>query len=631
MLKPDRIANLSKAWRCSMPIKSDCISGLALLRRQLPEALALLGLEGDERLREWQKALDQKLLPRLNPAFPLLAAICGGGSAGKSTLFNTLIGQAVSPTGGRAGLNRRVLAAVRPEHLQLTDFMDLVVRTFDGQPQPLKNPRELLSPGEPLYVSGSAAPAEVVLLDTPDIDTGAHGEYANRDLARRALEAADLFIYIFTNATYNNKDNTDFIARLLTSIGVRPCFLVYRVYSSFTESEVRQHALTVARNIYGPGYDNHLLGVLRADEDNAVAAGRGAMRLHLLGDPAVDLSACLARLDPPLLRERILGSTLADGVRQAEVYLEQIEIGRKALADYGAALREAQRRCVQQALSHFPTDRVVGRFAEIWMETDPTHIKVMRTTGRIVEWPYKQIMKTVSHLGTARKGTRRDDQEQRSPDKQLEIDLLTAANQLYQAALDERVEAGGRSAAAPAAVQSARDHLRARDWKATLNTILERKTMILSWSEQLEGELQALADDLRRRMSLLDQVRQTFAAALSVLPATAAITYVLSTGDPVGATGIKVKLTGIFGLKDLYALIAIPATAGVTNADRRQLELMLGPVAQTWLAHKLQAVETLFEAQITGGLLQAVESALQNSAALSAESAAALKSCKEAF
>jgi hypothetical protein len=612
-----------------MRLKSDFASALGVLRRMLPEALGLLGLRGDETLREWQKAFDQKLLPRLNPSFPLLAAICGGGSAGKSTLFNALVGQVVSPSGGRAGLNRRVLAAVRPEHLQIPEFLNLMSRTFDGAPQPLKDSRELLSPGEPLYFSGSAAPDKVVLLDTPDIDTGAHGLYANRDLARRALEAADLFIYIFTNATYNNKDNTDFIARLLTTIGIRPCFLVYRVYASFTDSEVREHAQTVARNIYGPGFDNHLLGILRADEENEVAAGRRSMRLHLLGDSAQDLTACLTRLDPHALRERILESTLRDGLRQAEIYLEQIETGRQALREYVDALRAAQRRCVQQALSHFPTDRVLGRFAEIWMETDPTHIKVMRTTGRIVEWPYKQIKKTVSHLGAARKGAQREAQEQRVPDKQLEIDLLTAANQLYKNVLDERIEAGGRRAPAPAAVQSAREQLQAQDWKATLNAILERKIMILSWSEQLEGELQALADDLRRRMSLLDQVRQTFAAALTVLPATAAITYILSTGDPVGATGIKVKLTGIFGLQDLYALIAIPATAGITNADRRQLELMLGPVAQTWLAHKLLAVEALFETKISGGLLQAAESTLKNTALLSADAAAALKSCKE--
>jgi nicotinamide riboside kinase len=63
-------------------------------------------------LRAWTHALDVKLLPKLHPDFPLVVAICGGGSAGKSTLFNSLVGRPVSPMGGRAGLNRRVLAAL---------------------------------------------------------------------------------------------------------------------------------------------------------------------------------------------------------------------------------------------------------------------------------------------------------------------------------------------------------------------------------------------------------------------------------------------------------------------------------------------------------------------------------------
>jgi hypothetical protein len=91
---------------------------------------------------------------------------------------------------------------------------------------------------------------------------------------------------------------------------------------------------------------------------------------------------------------------------------------------------------------------------------------------------------------------------------------------------------------------------------------------------------------------------------LNIIPATAAVTYVLHTGDPLGAVGIKVKLTGILGLNDLYALVAIPATAGMKKADLKQLQALLGPVAKAWLADKLTALEALFEEIITGALLQ---------------------------
>ena len=92
-----------------------------------------------------------------------------------------------------------------------------------------------------------------------------------------ALEASDILIYIFTNSNYNNRDNTDFIAQMLTGIGKRNCFLVYRVYPSFTQQEVLDHAKTVAEGIYGELADKYLLGVYRTDEDNDVAAGKGFM------------------------------------------------------------------------------------------------------------------------------------------------------------------------------------------------------------------------------------------------------------------------------------------------------------------------------------------------------------------
>ena len=91
-----------------------------------------------------------------------------------------------------------------------------------------------------------------------------------------------MLIYIFTNANYNNRDNTDFIAQMLTGIGKRKCFLVYRVYPSFTQQEVLDHAMTVAKGIYGELADKYLLGVYRTDEDNEVAARNVFILLKLV-------------------------------------------------------------------------------------------------------------------------------------------------------------------------------------------------------------------------------------------------------------------------------------------------------------------------------------------------------------
>ena len=76
--------------------------------------------------------------------------------------------------------------------------------------------------------------------------------------------------------------------------------------------------------------------------------------------------------------------------------------------------------------------------------------------------------------------------------------------------------------------------------------------------------------------------------------------------------GIKVKLAGLFGAKDLYALFAIPITTGLKSADRKKIEEMLAPIVQTWLNHKLITVQHLFEENITGEILQSARKKIED-------------------
>jgi hypothetical protein len=165
---------------------------------------------------------------------------------------------------------------------------------------------------------------------------------------------------------------------------------------------------------------------------------------------------------------------------------------------------------------------------------------------------------------------------------------------------------------AHAVVSLEQDKLRTRDFKSVLQSILAEKENILSITRDMEKDLEKLADHFRSKMGLWRKVSQTFWAFLNVLPATVAVTYVLSTGDPVGAVGLKVKLAGLFGAKDLYALFAIPVTTGLKSADRKQIEEMLAPIVRTWLNHKLKTVQQLFEEYITGEILQSARKGLED-------------------
>ena len=108
-------------------------------------------------------------------------------------------------------------------------------------------------------------------------------------------------------------------------------------------------------------------------------------------------------------------------------------------------------------------------------------------------------------------------------------------------------------------------------------------------------------------MNLWSKIGQTFSAFLNVLPATVAVTYILSTGDPVGAAGIKVKLSGLFGLKDLYALVALPATSAFAQRTRHNWRRLMGPIAETWLNHKLEVIQSIFQDTISGETLEKAE------------------------
>jgi hypothetical protein len=54
----------------------------------------------------------------------------------------------------------------------------------------------------------------------------------------------------------------------------------------------------------------------------------------------------------------------------------------------------------------------------------------------------------------------------------------------------------------------------------------------------------------------------------------------------------------------------------MTKADRRQLDQMLSPLAQTWLAHKLNRVREIFEAGISGDMMETIGDALNETQSL---------------
>ena len=651
--------------------KQNITDALKILRRCIPGIQDRLRLGRSKDIAAWSKIVDGKLLTRLSPDFPIMATICGGGSSGKSSLFNSMVGERLSPVGGSAGLNRRVLASVHREIFNRPNILSALFEPFGCVPDPLKDTQDLTVSGHPLYVLSDAVPQNLVLMDTPDFDTGAKGTYINRDIALKALESSDILIYVFTNSNYNNRENTDFISEMLTGIGMRKCFLVYRVYPSFEKDEVQEHAMTVARNLYGNDADRYVLGIYRADEDNSVAAGERFMALRPVRKKDPSFITALKSMDSRELRLELLSSLLKDVLIMAGDLLEYARISRDELRLYLDTLQTVQSHCVHEALKHFPMDRVVKRFVEIWMLTDPPYVKAMRKTGKFVEFPLKVLLDTPKKVKNMLSGTKKIEPQQDFTDK-VEEDLVNAANRMHYKTVNpeisvstnlkdpvtrqmleavERIRAdkGLKNdqnphiettekkvsltffvSAHPVVFQE-QEKLRNRDWKSVLESILSRRDVIMDLSQGIEQELKDLAKNFRSKMGMWFKIRQTFSAFLNVVPATVAVTYILSTGDPVGAVGIKVKLTGLFGLHDLYALVAIPATTGIKRADQKQLDDMLGPIVQTWLNNKLKEVKDLFEQEITGGIIRTAKDTVDEADTLINQIEANIEACGKAM
>jgi hypothetical protein len=393
------------------------------------------------------------------------------------------------------------------------------------------------------------------------------------------------------------------------------------------------------------------------------------MDLHPVRKTDPSFITALQSMDSRELRLELLSSILKDVLIMAGDFLEHARISRHELRLYLDALQAAQSHCVHEALQHFPMDRVVKRFVEIWMLTDPPYVKAMRKTGRVVELPFKVILDTPKKIKHMFSGTKKTEL-QRDVTDTIEEDLVTALNRMHYKTVNPEISVSANLkdpvtrqmreaverirtdkslkndqnphiettekqvsltffvSAHPVVFQE-QEKLRNRDWKSVLESILSRRDVIMDLSQGIEQELKDLAKNFRRKMGMWSKIRQTFSAFLNVVPATVAVTYILSTGDPVGAVGIKVKLTGLFGLHDLYALVAIPATTGLKRADQKQLDDMLGPIVRAWLNNKLKEVKDLFEQEITGGIIRAAKDAEDKADTLINQIQANIEACRK--
>ncbi len=181
---------------------ADSVRGLepALVRLGLPP---LIG-------REWFELLERKLLPQLGENAFLVVAVTGGTNIGKSVVFNHLAGFRASASSPLASGTKHPVCLV-PEGFPERQSLEALFPSFKLIPwieaaQALQNSDEHLL----FWRTHESVPANLLLLDTPDVDSDAQINWQRADAVR---QSADVLIAVLTQQKYNDAAVKQFFRR----------------------------------------------------------------------------------------------------------------------------------------------------------------------------------------------------------------------------------------------------------------------------------------------------------------------------------------------------------------------------------------------------------------------------------
>ncbi len=615
---------------------------LKTVRDRLPELWsAVSGRPIEPASIPWLQRLERNVLPAMDFDLPvLLAAICGGGSTGKSTLLNTLARKKLSEVGFKAGLTQRVLLCGHPDVLEGAKLAGALLHRLPEAPVAWSSPDDALVAGPPLFALSDTMPRHLLLIDTPDFDTGERGRLINRAKAEPILRTSEIIIYVFTNTVYNNLSNTRFMAEIVGGIGGRDVILVYRISRAAPEEEVLEHCQVVARKLYRVpperelpgGFPPQVLGIYRMHESDRVAHGRASPRLIPVGEitRGRSLEDLLGSLNVAEIKRRVFAADLREIRSDAEEMLREARGQAEAAALYRRALRYAMAQDAAEALRAFPVQEAVGLTVKLFLATSPPHVKALRWFGGAASHLAREVVRAGKAVARWIRGEAAAETLEPGLEEKLTHDLLASANRLRNRLMDDqliirvptgdplvgqvrRTLAGSGSAGpkvvietvesgtlnlhvpVPAVVRQRQDDILEQDWERIGGTMRRAVPSLAGLPPEIEDELRGLVAELRARMSWQERALETVFALLPSLPPLLAVGYVLVTKTPPPAgAGIWIKLRSLFGVNDLWALVSLPPSLDLSNTERKQLEELIAPVFQLWFERRLRAVVGLF-------------------------------------
>ena len=186
---------------------ADGLAGFAQLVRRLNASLTSLELAAKplqlEPLagREWFDSLTRRLLPQLTDGAYLIVAVMGGTNIGKSAVFNHIAGFRASASSPLASGTKHPVCLVpvgfAEQHDPRAMFPAFELRSWtSGDEALLSIDTDCL-----FWREHECVPDNLVILDTPDIDSDAPENWRRADKVR---QAANVLVVVLTQQKYND-------------------------------------------------------------------------------------------------------------------------------------------------------------------------------------------------------------------------------------------------------------------------------------------------------------------------------------------------------------------------------------------------------------------------------------------
>lgn len=185
------------------------VSALHQSLRELEQSTVALQLQPLAE-REWFRLLEQKLLPQMTDSAYLVAAVCGGTNIGKSVIFNHLAGTKASAVTALASGTKHPVCLV-PLDFESRHDLGAIFPGFELTPWESSEAALRESDSSLLFWrSSDSLPSNLLVLDSPDIDSDARVNWDRADMIRRA---ADVLIAVLTQQKYNDAAVKEFFRR----------------------------------------------------------------------------------------------------------------------------------------------------------------------------------------------------------------------------------------------------------------------------------------------------------------------------------------------------------------------------------------------------------------------------------